>query len=258
LRFDVVIPARYASTRLPGKPLRLIAGSPMLQHVVWRAQESGADSVWVATDDERIRRAAEDCGARVCMTSGEHRSGTERIAEVVGRLGYADDALVVNLQGDEPLMPPELLRQVAEELSTHAEAAASTLAVPIESAEELFDPNAVKVVTDARGFALYFSRAPIPWHREAFAEGRRRLPQGVQWRRHLGLYAYRAGFLRAFAGWPASPLEQAESLEQLRAIWRGAAIWVGKAMRACPPGVDTEADLARVQAALSGALNVQP
>jgi 3-deoxy-manno-octulosonate cytidylyltransferase (CMP-KDO synthetase) len=252
LAFDVVIPARYASTRLPGKPLRLIAGRPMLQHVVQRAAESGAVAVRVATDDDRIRRAAQDWGVSVCMTSPRHRSGTERVAEVVEQLGYPDDAIVVNLQGDEPLMPPELVHQVAAELSAHPGAALATLALPVEAAEELFDPNVVKVVTDARGFALYFSRAPIPWHRDAFAGDRQRLPHGVCWQRHLGLYAYRAGFLRAFAGWPVSPIEEVESLEQLRALWRGAAIRVAQAARSCPPGVDTEADLARAEACLGG------
>jgi 3-deoxy-manno-octulosonate cytidylyltransferase (CMP-KDO synthetase) len=227
----------------------------MLEHVVQRAAESGAAAVWVATDDERIRRAAEALGAQVCMTSPRHRSGTERIAEVVEQFAYSDDAVVVNLQGDEPLMPPDLLRQVAAELASHPAAAIATLSLPIEASEELFDPNVVKVVTDVRGFALYFSRAPIPWYRDAFARGYERLPQGVRWQRHLGLYAYRAGFLRAFAQWPVSPLEEAESLEQLRALWHGAGIRVAQAARSCPSGVDTEADLVRAEACLRGVVD---
>lgn len=222
----------------------------MLQHVFERACESGAESVVVATDDERIRQAAEGFGARVCMTSAEHRSGTERLGEGVGRLNYPDEATVVNLQGDEPLMPPSLIAQVAEDLIAHPEAAVSTLWVPIASAEELFSPHVVKVVTDGRGYAMYFSRAPIPWDRAAFPPTAGRLPTVHAHRRHLGLYAYRAGFLRRYSELPTCLPEQLEALEQLRVLWAGEKIHVTQAREDCPTGVDTEDDLARVEARL--------
>ncbi len=248
MSFRVVIPARYASTRLPGKPLIDIGGKPMLQHVHARALESGASEVVIATDDERIRAAAEVFGARVCMTAAHHRSGSERLAEVITRLGYGEDEVIVNLQGDEPLMPPALLSQVAAGLLEHPAAPMATLCTPITSAEELFDPNAVKVVRDARGFALYFSRAPIPWDRDAFAEQPHTLPAGARHYRHLGIYAYRAGFLARYVATPACELETRESLEQLRVLWMGEKIHVAEAAALPGPGVDTLADLERVRA----------
>ncbi|MCU0767462.1 MAG: 3-deoxy-manno-octulosonate cytidylyltransferase [Gammaproteobacteria bacterium] len=247
--FNVVIPARYASTRLPGKPLADIAGKPMIWHVWERAVASGATRVVVATDDARVEAAARAFGADVLVTRADHRSGTDRIAEVAERLGWADDAIVVNLQGDEPTMPPALLRQVAADLAAHPDAAMATLGVPITGRDELFDPNVVKAVVDGRGWALYFSRAPIPWHRDSFPAARV-LPAGVDFVRHLGLYAYRVGFLRAFVAWPAAPLEQCESLEQLRALWHGARIRLGLACEAPGPGVDTPADLDAVRRSL--------
>jgi 3-deoxy-manno-octulosonate cytidylyltransferase (CMP-KDO synthetase) len=256
LSFDVIIPARYGSTRLPGKPLRLIAGKPMVQHAIERAVASGAEAVWVATDDERIGTVAMAAGAQVCMTSREHRSGTDRLAEAVCTLGHAEEAVVVNLQGDEPLMPPRLLRQVAEDLDANPAAAMSTLCMPITAAGDLFDPNVVKVVMDASGLALYFSRAPIPWHRDGFRDDRTALPGGIGWYRHLGLYAYRVGFLKAAASWPCPAIEQAEALEQLRALWHGVKIRVSMALEPCPPGVDTEADLSRAETLLSHAADV--
>lgn len=248
--FKVVIPARYGSSRLPGKPLRMLAGRTMVEHVYRRACESGAEQVVIATDDARIETAARGFGAAVEMTAADHPSGTDRLAEVVERLGWPDDAIIVNLQGDEPLMPPALIRQVAENLAAQPQAAIATLCTPITAAAEFFDPNVVKLVSDGAGFALYFSRAPIPWSRDAFAVSRERLPAGVAHRRHLGLYAYRAGFLRAYRSLTPAPLEGIEMLEQLRALWHGYRIHVADAVAQPGPGVDVEADAVRVEKAL--------
>jgi 3-deoxy-manno-octulosonate cytidylyltransferase (CMP-KDO synthetase) len=250
--FKVVIPARYASSRLPGKPLLEIAGKPMIQHVFERGCESEADEVVIATDDERVGKLAEAFGAKVCMTSESHRSGTERIAEVAEQLGWADDTVVVNLQGDEPTMPPVLIQQVAEDMVSHTRAGVTTLYTPIDNRQDLFDPHVVKVVLDAEGYALLFSRAPIPWHRDEFLRSDRKLPSGVLFARHIGLYAYRVGYLKQYVGWPPAPLEQAESLEQLRVLWHGGCIHVSKAATTPGHGVDTGDDLQRVRAALEG------
>ncbi len=247
MSFKVVIPARYASTRLPGKPLCDIRGRPMIAHVHQRALESGADEVVIATDDPRIAAAAAGFGAEAMLTADTHHSGTDRVAEVARRGGWAADTVVVNLQGDEPAMPAALIRQVAEAMATRAEAAITTLCAPIRERRQLFDPHLVKVVRDAAGFALYFSRAPIPWHREAFASGRHPLPEDTEFARHIGLYAYRAGYLARFVELPPAPVERAESLEQLRALWYGARIHVGTAAEEPAPGVDTEADLERMR-----------
>jgi 3-deoxy-manno-octulosonate cytidylyltransferase (CMP-KDO synthetase) len=252
--FVVAIPARYGSTRLPGKPLRTIAGQPMIEHVYRRALVGGAASVVIATDDARIAEVAAGFGADVCMTAPTHASGTDRLAEVARVRGWSDDTIVVNLQGDEPLMPPALLRQVAEGLERHPPAGIATLCTRIGDVHEVFDPHSVKVVRDAEGYALYFSRAAIPYHREAFARDSGRpegLPGGSDYFRHLGLYAYRAGTLHRFAGRPPCPLEQTESLEQLRALWNGIRIYVAEAVVLPPAGVDTEADLVRVEAWLA-------
>ncbi len=248
--FTVVIPARYDSTRLPGKPLLDIGGKPMIQHVFERAQESGAANIVIATDDYRVADAVEHFGGTVCMTARDHESGTERLSEVITKLQLDDDAVVVNLQGDEPLMPPRLVQQVAENLALYTEASMSTLAEPIESAAELFDSNAVKVVMDESGYALYFSRAAIPWHRDEFANNKDSLPKGVAYYRHIGLYAYRARFIQEYVSWPACALEQIESLEQLRVLWHGRKIHVAQAAESATGGVDTPADLARVKAIL--------
>ena len=245
--FKVVIPARYGSSRLPGKPLRELAGRPMVEHVYRRACESGAEQVVIATDDARIEAVARGFGAAVEMTKPEHPSGTDRLAEVVERLGWPDDAIIVNLQGDEPLMPPALIRQVADNLADQPQAAIATLCTPIIEAAEFFDPNVVKVVSDGAGCALYFSRAPIPWSRDAFAQNREQLPPGVEHRRHLGLYAYRASFLRAYRGLAPAPLEGIEMLEQLRALWHGYRIHVADAVTQPGPGVDVEADALRAE-----------
>lgn len=249
-RFKVVIPARYGASRLPGKPLRELVGRPMVEHVYRRACESGAEQVVIATDDARIESVARGFGAAVEMTSTNHPSGTDRLAEVVERLGWPDDTVIVNLQGDEPLMPPALIRQVADNLAAQPRAAIATLCTPITEAAEFFDPNVVKVVSDASGFALYFSRAPIPWSRDAFAASREQLPSGVAHRRHLGLYAYRASFLCAYCGLTPAPLEGIEMLEQLRALWHGYRIHVADAVTQPGPGVDVEADALRVEQAL--------
>lgn len=250
MKFTVVIPARFASTRLPGKPLLDIAGKPMIRHVYERALESGAERVIIATDEARIETVARAFGAQVCMTSPHHRSGTERLSEVVAALGIGADEIVINLQGDEPLMPPQLVRQVARNLNDHPAASIATLAEPIRTAEELFDPNAVKVVCDREGYALYFSRAPIPWHRDAFAVSRTELPVEGRYLRHIGLYGYRAGFIQEYVGWPVTELEGVESLEQLRVLWHGHRIHVAEACAATAAGVDTAADLERVRSLL--------
>lgn len=244
--FRVVIPARYASTRLPGKPLREIAGKSMVEHVYAAAAASAAKSVVIATDDDRIRAAAQRFGAEVHMTSAAHRSGSERLAEVVQARGYGEDEVVVNLQGDEPLMPPELVRQVAQDLESHARADMATLCTPIAAACELFDPNVVKVVRDRGGYALYFSRAPIPWDRGAFPLSAGDLPGPGEHFKHIGLYAYRVGFLKRYVALPVCALERIEALEQLRVLWEGGRIHVADAVQAPGRGVDTEEDLAEV------------
>ena len=248
--FHVIIPARFASTRLPGKPLLDIAGKPMIQHVWQQACKSQAASVTVATDDQRIADACHGFGAQVVLTRADHPSGTDRLQEVVSQLGLQADACVVNVQGDEPLIPPALINQVAGNLLAYAEASMATLAERLEDLQSLFNPNVVKLVTDHQGFALYFSRAPMPWCRDAFALEPKTLPADTPFRRHIGLYAYKVSFLHDYVTWPPSPLEQAESLEQLRALWFGCRIQVADACEAPPAGVDTQLDLDRVRALL--------
>lgn len=244
--FIAVIPARYASTRLPAKPLADIAGKPMVVRVAERAQASGAAAVWVAADDVRIMAAAQAHGFHALMTSAEHVSGTERLAEVVDMLALDDGAIVVNVQGDEPLIDPALIHAVARELQLHPEAVMATACHAIHDYATLTNPNVVKVVMDALGYALYFSRAPIPWPRDAFATGQS-LPDGLPVFRHIGLYAYRAGFLRQYAGLTPAPIERFESLEQLRVLWHGHKISVAVSEQPAPPGVDTAEDLAMVR-----------
>jgi 3-deoxy-manno-octulosonate cytidylyltransferase (CMP-KDO synthetase) len=248
--FIVAIPARYASTRLPGKPLQLLAGEPMIRHVVRRAQAAGAAHVVVATDDTRIGEALDGSGAQVLMTRADHHSGSDRLAECADQLHWPDDAIVVNLQGDEPLAPASGIRAVAD-LLAQSDAPMATLVTPLQSVEELFNPNCVKVVCGVDGHALYFSRAALPWPRDAFAHDRSVLPAATPFQRHIGIYAYRAGFLRAFTRLAPMPLERSESLEQLRALEHGHRIAVGIAPEAFPPGVDTPEDLAHVQAILA-------
>ncbi len=241
----VIIPARYASTRLPGKPLIDIGGKPLLRHVYERALQSGAHKIIVATDDVRIYDAVKEFGGTVCMTSSQHQSGTDRIAEVVEIFNLKPEEIVVNLQGDEPLMPPDLIKQTAEMLTAHPAAAMATACHPIDDDESLRNPNVTKVVCDRDSYALYFSRAPIPWPRDIMGAGNP-ANQPVRALRHIGLYAYRAGFISRFAKWPPCPLERTESLEQLRALWYGERIAVCEAQEMPGPGVDTAADLARV------------
>ncbi len=245
--FGIVIPARYASTRLPGKPLLDIAGKPMIRWVVENSREAGAKFVWVATDDERIKDGVEAFGGEAIMTSPAHTTGTDRLAEVVRLREVAPETIIVNVQGDEPLLPASAIKLAAQALEDNPSAGIATLAHPIESADELFNPNVVKVVLDQGGFASYFSRAPIPWVRDAFTKGPpTELPRGVPFLRHVGLYAYRAGALTDLAERAPAPTERAESLEQLRALHAQVAIHVTLVSEALPPGVDTASDLANV------------
>jgi len=246
--FGVVIPARYGATRLPGKPLLEIAGKPMLLHVCDNARESGASFVIVATDDERIERVARDAGVDVMLTASHHRSGTDRLAEVVQRRKTDSDTIIVNVQGDEPLLPAQLIRATADALRAHPRAGIATLAAPIESFEDWTNPNIVKVVTNAAGFAEYFSRAPIPYVRDAApTEGPRGLPESLAALRHVGIYAYRTRALLQVAAHPAVMQEQCESLEQLRALWLGIPIHVSVVAETPAHGVDTADDLRRVE-----------
>ena len=250
--FVVAIPARLGSTRLPRKPLREIAGVPMIVHVARRALLAGAREVVVATDDRAIADVVEPLGVAVAMTRADHPSGTDRLAEVALQRGWAQSQIVVNLQGDEPLAPASGIRAVAA-LLAGSNAPMATLAEPVRSVEEIFDPACVKVVRGSSGDALYFSRAAIPWARDAFAKNRDELPAGVAFLRHIGIYAYRAGFLQTFTTLPRGTLEAAESLEQLRVLEAGHAIAVGIAPESFPAGVDTEEDLARVARLLQSA-----
>ena len=247
MHFRVVIPARYASSRLPGKPLADIGGKPMVLRVLERALQAGAESVVVATDDARVQQAVEAAGHQALLTSPEHQSGTERLVEVAEALGWPDDTLVVNVQGDEPLIDPALIREAARQLVLHDDAVMATLAHPIHEHADFINPNVVKVVADEAGYALYFSRAPIPWPRDAFA-AQQAMPHELGALRHIGLYAYRAGFLRTYASLASSPLERFEMLEQLRVLWHGHRISLGITPLAPAPGVDTPEDLERVRA----------
>jgi 3-deoxy-manno-octulosonate cytidylyltransferase (CMP-KDO synthetase) len=245
--FRVVIPARYASTRLPGKPLADIAGQPMIVRVAAAARRARASGVWVATDDERIVAAVRQHGFDAVMTSSRHLSGTDRIAEVADQLHWDDADIVVNVQGDEPLLDPALIEAVAGALGGDPDAAMATAAHPLTAAADFFNPNVVKVVCDVRGRALYFSRAPIPWDRDHLAGSRDTLPAALPAQRHIGLYAYRVSFLRQFGQLAVSPLERCESLEQLRALWHGFPIRVVGVDHPPAPGVDTAEDLERVR-----------
>ncbi|EKT62083.1 3-deoxy-manno-octulosonate cytidylyltransferase [Providencia burhodogranariea] len=242
--FTVIIPARYASTRLPGKPLADIHGKPMVVRVMEQALKSGASRVIVATDNRNVAAAVIEAGGEACMTDPNHQSGTERLAEVIDTYGFSDDEIIVNVQGDEPLIPPEIISQVARNLQ-NSKAQMGTLAVPIHDAQEAFNPNAVKVVTDNEGYALYFSRATIPWDRDKFALSQETI--GDHFLRHIGIYAYRSGFIRRYITWEASPLEKIEMLEQLRVLWYGEKIHVAVAEKTPGAGVDTPEDLEAVR-----------
>ncbi|MCC7216604.1 MAG: 3-deoxy-manno-octulosonate cytidylyltransferase [Burkholderiales bacterium] len=248
MSFIVLIPARYASTRLPGKPLADIAGKPMVVRVAEHAQASGAARVVVATDDARVEAAVAAHGIAVCMTRADHPTGTDRLAEAAAALALPDDAIVVNVQGDEPLLDPVLMRRMAEVLGQRPDAAIATACHPIADPAEAFNPNVVKVVLDANGYAMYFSRATIPWARDAFAATRDALPAGLPLYRHYGLYAYRVSFLRAYPRLAPAPVERFEALEQLRALWHGYRIAVEVTHGTPAPGIDTPEDLERVRA----------
>jgi 3-deoxy-manno-octulosonate cytidylyltransferase (CMP-KDO synthetase) len=245
--FRIIIPVRYDSTRLPGKPLLEIAGKPMIQHVYERALQSGAISVVIATDSEKIAKVAEGFGAAVCMTDTNHTSGTNRISEAVVKLGYNDEEIIVNIQGDEPLIPPEPIHQIAANLVEHTNAKMATICEPIESIEELSNPHCIKVALNRRGYALYFSRAPIPWDRNSLSTQKNK-PKKLDtiYYRHRGIYAYRVNFLLEFMEWTPCELEKKESLEQLRTLWYGGKIHVGISKEKLPPDVNTPKDLEKI------------
>lgn len=257
ISFKAVVPARFASSRLPAKPLADIAGKPMVVRTMERAIKSGASEVWVATDHPGVAEAVEAAGGRVIMTRPDHPTGTDRLGEVVNTLGWRDDEIVVNVQGDEPLIDPVVVAGVARCLDADPEASIATAAHAIHSAEEFLNPAVVKVVCDGHGRALYFSRAPIPYARDPFAAGLvapgKALPEGLEPLRHVGLYAYRVGFLRAYSGLEVSPFERLEMLEQLRALWHGYRIRVEVLKEAPLAGIDTPEDLERVRAHFSAA-----
>jgi len=255
MNFQVVIPARHASTRLPGKPLADIGGRPMVVRVAERASLSGAERVIIATDHEGVKSAVEHLGWQALMTRSDHPAGTDRIAEVVDALALPDDAIVVNVQGDEPLIDPAVITAVARALDLRPDAAMATAAHPMSDAAEFFNPNVVKVVCDAGGFAHYFSRAPIPFARDQFSRSKDTLPEGFPALRHIGLYAYRASFLRRYASLAPAPTERFESLEQLRALFHGYRIAVALWPGALPPGVDTPEDLERVRAVFASKMD---
>ncbi len=244
--FHVVIPARHASSRLPGKPLLPIAGKPMVIRVAEQAAQSGAQQIWIATDHHAIANVVHEHGFKACLTRETHASGTDRIAEVVAQHNWPDDTIVVNVQGDEPLMPPALVRAVAEHLERHPECAIATACHAIHTEADFRNPNIVKVVLDKDSNALYFSRAPIPYPRDAFA-GNQTLPADLPVMRHIGIYAYRAAFLRAYENMTLAPIEHFEALEQLRALYHGYKIGVFIAKDAPPAGVDTAEDLLTAQ-----------
>lgn len=250
-RVVVAIPARMAASRLPGKPLAEIGGRPLIAHVIERARALSRAQCVVATDDERIAAAARSAGVDAVLTRADHPTGSDRLAELGEHLGWSGREIVVNLQGDEPLMPLSCLREVVAALRADPGAAAATLATPISEAREAFDPSCVKVVVARNSRALYFSRAPIPWARDAFAQSRDHLPDGLPMLRHLGLYAYRAETLRRFASLPQGRLERVESLEQLRLLENGLPIALRLAPEPIPPGVDTPEDLERVRRLLA-------
>lgn len=252
MNFTVIIPARYASSRFPGKPLVDIMGKPMVQHVYERALDSGASRVIVATDDARIAKTVADFGGKYCMTGAHHESGTERLAEVIEVEDILSHELVVNVQGDEPFIPAENIQQVAENLHCHQEAEIATLAVAITDVEEAFNPNVVKVLTDKRGYALYFSRATIPYDRARFLDADSIDEIGDFYLRHIGIYAYRAGFIKQYVNMAPSGLEQIESLEQLRVLWHGEKIHVDLAQQTPPTGIDTPEDLQALLIELNG------
>lgn len=247
MAFSVVIPARFESSRLPGKPLAMVHGKPMIYWTWQQARKSGAHRVIIATESQKVANVCHQFGAEVCMTGDHHQSGTERIAEVIELSLFADDEIIVNLQGDEPMMPAELIHQVAQGLEEFPEIPMSTLCEPIETLEKVFNPNMVKVSLDANHCAITFSRAPLPWARDEFSGESKKLPKDFPYFRHIGLYAYRASFVKRYVNWPECRLEQVEKLEQLRVLWQGEKILVKQALQDAGVGVDTPEDLERLR-----------
>lgn len=252
--YVVIIPARYASIRLPGKPLKLIAGIPMIQHVYQQAGKSQASDIYIATDDQRIATAATSFGAKAILTRDDHPSGTDRLQEVVALLNLPDDTVVVNVQGDEPLIPPSIIDQTAQLLLDDADASMSTLYKHITDVNDAFNPNVVKLVSNDQGHAMYFSRAPIPWGRHEFQPQEKSLPTSLALKHHIGIYGYRAALLHEFVNWPVHPLEQTEKLEQLRVLAQGHRIKVAEAISIPETGVDTGEDLNRLNQRLNNQL----
>lgn len=252
MSYKIVIPARLGSTRLPRKPLRDLAGKPMVQWVYEAALRAHADEVIVATDDQQIVDAVEAFGGRALLTRADHESGTDRLHEVAQKMGWPDETIVVNVQGDEPLIPASVIDQVANNLSSCRDAGVATLSEPILDLEHLHNPNVVKVVSNQFGKALYFSRAPIPFVRDALPSGEKGLPKASLAQRHIGIYAYRVSLLNQFVNWPVAPLEACERLEQLRVMANGGVIHVSLAVDDVPGGVDTQEDLDRVSILLAG------
>lgn len=247
MAFTVIIPARFESSRLPGKPLKEIQGKRMIEWTWLQAKKSGADRIIIATENQQVLEVCEAFGAEAVLTRDDHQSGTERIAEVIDLANIQGDDIIVNVQGDEPMLPPELIHQVADGLRDHPEIPMATLCETIEDVETVFDPHAVKVCRDVANRAINFSRAPLPWSRDSFLESGHVLPEDWVYKRHIGLYAYRAGFVKQYVMWPECALEQVEKLEQLRVLWHGEKILVLDALCDAGVGVDTEADLERVR-----------
>lgn len=247
MSFNVIIPARFASSRLHGKPLLDIHGQPMVYWTWQQAKQSGADRIVIATESPEVADVCRGFGAEVCLTSEDHQSGTERIAEVIDQLEMLDDQIIVNLQGDEPMLPPDLIHQVAQALAGRDDVFMATLCEPIEDLETLFSPHAVKVSRDVAQFAINFSRAPLPWARDEFAQEPKVMPDNWNYKRHIGLYAYRAGFVKRYINWPECELEQVERLEQLRVLWHGEKILVLDALMDAGVGVDTQEQLEKVR-----------
>lgn len=246
MSFSIVIPARFSSTRLNGKLLRDICGKPMITRVIEQAQKSHAEEIIVATDSKEVANAISELDVRICMTRDDHQSGTERLSEVITQLNFDDDKILINLQGDEPLMPPICLNQIGDELEKDNNIKMATLCSPLSDIEELFDPHVVKVVRDINDFALYFTRAAVPWSRDCFNERPREMPKHQDYQRHIGLYGYRAGFIKQYLEWQSSDIEKTESLEQLRVLYYGERIKVITSAKPPGPGVDTLEDLNRV------------
>ncbi len=252
MSYKIVIPARFASTRLPGKPLLPLAGKPILQYVYQQAIQSHADEVLIATDDERIYEVAKGFGADVILTAKHHENGTDRIAEVAQKRNWEENQVVVNVQGDEPLIPVDLIEKVAKGLLNNPAAGMSSLCTSIEDYADFIDPNVVKVVLNAQGFAMYFSRSPIPFDRELNRQQQAQLSTHINCYRHIGMYAYRAGFLQQYQSMQIAEIEQTESLEQLRALYYGVRIYMSQVADMPAHGVDTAEDLARLEVLLTG------